>query len=117
MSFDPDEVQKRVGEIEKSQAEQELVKTIKLSRRQIWVVVLLALLIPFTTYLYTRRWNNLLIFLTVLGLCGLIFGTGARSFEESFQRGMWIGSIVGTPYAAVDNALAIRKARSKVKKL
>ena len=116
MSFDPDEVKKQLRELEQDQAEQELIKTLKLSQRSIGIVVLLALFIPLTTYLYTRRWKALLFFGGFCLICGSILGLGASSEKEAIDRGLVAGTLLGTPITAIDNALAIRRAREKVRK-
>lgn len=115
MSFEPDKVQK-LNQVEPQRRDQKQTKTLKLSRRAIWLTIVLALLIPFTSYLYTRRWNGLLIFFLVMSCSGAIVSVGARSLEESFKRGITMGALLGSPYAALDNAVAIKRARSKASK-
>jgi ATP/ADP translocase len=109
-------------QIDQVKADRKIRKTLYISRRAIWVNILLTLFIsPLGSYIHTRRWKALGIFALCSAFFFAVIPAGSyeegESFEESFVKGFEQGMAL-SPFisviAAIDNSLAIRRARQTV---
>lgn len=92
----------------------QIQKTIYLSRRAIWANILLCFLLsPLAGYIHTRRWKPLGIFSLICFLFLMITQPSNLSFAESFARGQRY-SLLASLISSVDNSRAIRSAKAKV---
>ncbi|NET76633.1 SHOCT domain-containing protein [Okeania sp. SIO1F9] len=82
-----------------------------LARKKIWIAIILSLVIPFTGYAYTGRWKALLVFFSFFCGMGFVIGVTSKDAEKAFANSFRIASILGPIVAAVDNGVAINKAR------
>ncbi|NEN93341.1 MAG: hypothetical protein F6K48_32450 [Okeania sp. SIO3H1] len=82
-----------------------------LARKKIWIAIILSLVIPFTGYAYTGRWKALLVFFSLFCGMGFVIGVTSKDAEKAFANSVRIASILGPIVAAVDNGVAINKAR------
>lgn len=118
---DSDKYQDYAQKLDQEKHDRKIRKTLYISRRSIWVNTLLAMLIsPMGSYIHTRRWKALGIFTFCSVAIGIIMPSNideGDSFQESFvkgfQEGMAISPIFGA-VAAIENSLAIRRARRTV---
>lgn len=97
-------------------------KEQQLSEKRIWLSTLLAILIPFTPYLYTQRWKPLLYFLG--GIFAVAMATTSvtkspkdpeKAFAKGYQQGSTYLAPVASLVALTDNWVAISRARKKQK--
>jgi hypothetical protein len=114
METQSDVINTKITAIEDKEANEVLDKTIKLSRKAIWIAIVLSLIFPLGGYIYTARWKA---FLILLGACAFTGGVGSKNTEEAFKNGQAIGSIIGPIAATIDNGLAINRAKKKIKEL
>jgi hypothetical protein len=90
---------------------------VRLSSLNIGFAIFLSLLIPIGGYFYTRRWKAFLYLICSVSLMGGIIGGNPRTEKEALERGLMIGSIIGTIVAPIDNALAISRAKKQIEEL
>ena len=107
-----------ISEIENEKEKKQIRHTIYLSRRAIWANILLIILFSsFAGYIHTRRWKALGILLAAIMGIGFVASGNTDSFEESVEKGFETGTNlapVAMIIAAVDNGLAIHRARKKI---
>ena len=72
MKANSDTIKAKIRAIEEKKADHNLEKTIKISRKKIWLAVIISVLFPLGGYLYTTRWKALLISACILGLTALL---------------------------------------------
>jgi ATP/ADP translocase len=118
---DSDKYQDYAQKLTQEKTDQRIRKTLYISRRAIWVNVLLAMLIsPMGSYIYTRRWKALGIFAICSVAIGMVLPTNIEdgdSFQESFVKGLQEGIALSPLFgvaAAIENGLAIHRARQTV---
>ena len=109
-----DIINAKVRAIEEKEARYALRKTVKISRKKIWLAVVISIISPLGGYLYTARWKAFLIFTCAFVL---MIGTGSKNEEEAFKKGVKLGLIIGPIAASLDNGLAISRARKKIREL
>jgi hypothetical protein len=117
MKANSDIINAKINAIEEKEADRALEKTIKISRKKIWLVVVISVLFPIGGYLYTTRWKALSILFGTLALTGAVIGAGSKNEEEAFKKGLELGSIIAPIAASLDNGLAISRARKKIHEL
>lgn len=109
-----DQYQNYAGQMDKEKSERVIRKTLYISRRAIWVNILLSMLVSYAAgYIHTRRWKALGIFVVGTFMIFFITAQENESFEDSVERGLSLSplaSLIGT----IDNSLAIRRARQTV---
>ena len=110
----PNNYQQKLAQMSQIETKNQINQTIYLSRRAIWVNILLGFLLsPLACYIHTRRWKPLGICLLFLMPIVFIITDSRDSFEANFQRGQNLSPLV-TLIAIIDNSLAIKKAKNKV---
>jgi hypothetical protein len=103
-----------VTQFNNEEHQRQMLHTVYLSRRAIWVNVLLSFLLSFlAAYIHTRRWKSMGIFSLSMFIFLLAIGGENDSFAESFAQGQSLAPLFSL-IATVDNSLAIDKARKKV---
>lgn len=122
MTTPNDQYDPYVAEFERRNRDKEILKTIYISRRAIWVNALIAFFLsPLGAYIHTRRWKALGMFtlasVVVFGIIGEIASKPNETFEESLARSFERG-VAFSPLASllvtIENGLAIRRARQKM---
>ena len=107
-----------ISEIENEKEKKQIRHTIYLSRRAIWANILLIILFSsYAGYIHTRCWKALAIFFSIVAGIGMLASINAKSFEESLDKSFEAGANfapVAMIIAAVDNGLAIHRARKKI---
>ena len=81
----------------------QISQQIYLSKREIWISTVFAILNFIFPYIYTRRWKPLCV-----AFISLIFVGGFVSEESALSAAPWI--------SAIDNGIAIAKSKSKLKR-
>ncbi|MBL1211541.1 hypothetical protein [Geminocystis sp. GBBB08] len=99
-----------IQELEQQMENKKNQHTVYLSRRAIWVNIVLCLLISYVGgYIHTRRWKALGVFTFIFS--GFLFITqpSNQSFTENFAHGQKYAFLAGI-ISTIDNSIAIKKA-------
>ncbi|WP_223211238.1 hypothetical protein [Synechocystis sp. PCC 6803] len=100
--------------MDKEKSERLVRKTLYISRRAIWVNILLSILISYVAgYIHTRRWKALGIVVVGTFVFGFLTASENESLEEAVERGITLSPLFGL-IGTIDNSLAIRRARQTV---
>jgi hypothetical protein len=107
MKENPVSVQEQLVKIREAEAAAKVVKAHKLSQKSVGVAVVLTLLIPLIGYAYTGRWAAFFKLLGCAFVIGFFLGLAGGTGDSAFTLGTIIGGVCG----AIDQALAINKAK------
>jgi hypothetical protein len=108
---DINQYQHYAKQMDDEKSQRAIRKTFYISRRAIWVNILLSMLVSYVAgYIHTRRWKALGIIVLGSFIFSFLTAPENESLEDALERGVTLSPLFGL-IGTIDNSLAIRRAR------
>ena len=116
MPEDKNDLQKYIEEASRQSENQELVRTYKLSQKNIATAAILSFIFPIGGYAYTARWKAFGVLLGIfVGI--LTISTINEQDEEKVSEITTVMGVIMSVSGAFENSMSIQLAREKINKM
>jgi hypothetical protein len=114
MSQDYKTTSQKIQDFSQEVEDQELVRIVKLSQKNVAIAVLLGVFFPFLAYCYTRRFMPLLCFCLGIFVLALAVYDEKDPNPDNTIAGM---GVIAAVAASTDNGIAIGRAKQRLQDL
>lgn len=111
----PTNISETITQLETEDAKRRIAKVYRISKKNIFLAIILTLIVPVVGYWYTGRWKAFaLMLLTIIGISVAAIPNDV-GFEAGVQLGLDLGMILGPIVGCIEQAVGLVRARRALK--